>query len=567
MLPASIYLALNLYLTDLSMLKNYLTIALRGMIRQRAHFFINLSGLAVGIAACIIILLYVQNELSYDKHLKDHERIFRVSRSWNNADGKVNLHLGHLAPPFGPLFKLDYEGTVEQSVRLYNHNPLIIAGDNRFEEDDFFFADPEVFDVFSWNMIQGDAKTALADPYSVILTESMAAKYFNNENPMGKVIGYGELMELKVTGIIEDIPRNSHFHPTMLAPMVLVQEYYGGQEAFMSAWGSNNFSTFVKLNEGVDPKEFEAQLPGFFDRHFDVPEVGKASDYNKLSVMNIADVHLHSHLDSEIEQNGDIAYVSLFAIIAVFILAIACINYVNLATARSAKRSREVGVRKVLGANRQRLIKQFLSESMLFSILALALACLIVSLLLPWFNSFSQRALSLDLINNPVLVVILIVITAATGLIAGIYPAIFLSSFQPAKVLKGVSVKSGKVHLRSALVVFQFFICIVMLIGVGVVYDQLDYVKTKDLGFSGNQVMVLPSSGEINSKYDLVRNQLLQQPGISSVAYSSRIPSGRLLDSQGGAIEVDGEMKPLDFRLADVHTDFEFLKTLNIPVE
>jgi putative ABC transport system permease protein len=440
------------------MFRNYLTIALRGMIRQRAHFFINLFGLAVGIAACIIILLYVQNELSYDRYLKDHERIFRVSRSWNNADGQVNLHLGHLAPPFGPLLKLDYAGSVEQSVRLYNHNPLIIAGDSRFEEDDFFFADPEVLEVFSWNMVQGDAETALDDPYSVILTKSVALKYFNSENPMGKTIGYGELMELKVTGVIEDIPSNSHFHPTMLAPMVLVQEYYGGPEAFMSAWGSNNFSTFVKLKEGVDPKEFEAQLPGFFDRHFDVPEVGKASDYNKLSLMNIADIHLHSHLDSEIEQNGDIAYVSLFAIIAVFILAIACINYVNLATARSARRSREVGVRKVLGANRQRLIKQFLSESMLFAILALVLACLIVSLLLPWFNSFSQRALSLDLVSNPVLVVILIMITAATGLIAGIYPAIFLSSFQPAKVLKGVAGKGGKVSLRSALVVFQFFI-------------------------------------------------------------------------------------------------------------
>ncbi|MCG8309750.1 MAG: ABC transporter permease [Cytophagales bacterium] len=548
------------------MLKNYLLIAFRTMIRQKAYSFINLSGLAIGIAACILILLYVQYELSYETYLRDHERIYRISRSWLNADGRTNLHLGHLAPPFSPLLKMDYKGIIEESVRLLDYDPLISANGKKFEEHGFFFADPEFLSVFSWSMIRGDPVQALAEPNAIVLTESTAKKYFGDEDPLGKTMNYNNTLDLKVTGILEDIPENSHLHPTMFAPMVLVEEYYGGREHFMSAWGSNNFSTFVKLYPDADAEEFEKSLAGFIDNHFDVPETGRASDYNKLQIMNIADIHLHSHLDSEIEQNGDIAYVSLFAFISGFILVIACINYVNLATARSSKRAREVGIRKVMGAYRRRLFGQFLSESMLFAALALIIACFIAVLLLPWFNDFSQRQLEFNLLENQFLLYLLLAITIVTGFIAGIYPAIFLSAFQPATVLKGVGINAGKGMMRSALVVFQFFISIVMLIGVGVVYDQLNYLKSKDLGFKGRHTMVLPTSEEIHSKYEAIKNQLLQQSGIKSVAYSSRIPSGRLLDSQGGQVEVDGGIRNLDFRLADVHTDFDFLNTMEIPL-
>lgn len=548
------------------MIKNYITIAIRNMTRQKAYTFINLSGLAVGIAACILILLYVQNELSYDKYLKSHERIFRVSRSWLNADGKVNLHLGHLAPPFSPLFNMDYEGTIEQSVRLINSNPLITAKEKQFEEEGFFFADPEFLEVFSWKMIKGDPLSALNEPNSIILTETSAKKYFGDDDAMGKTINFDNIVDLKVTGVMEDIPENSHLHPDMFAPMKLVEDYYGGQEQFMTAWGSNNFSTYVKLKEGTDPIVFEEGLSEFIDKHLDAGESGKASDFNKLQLMNITDIHLHSHLDSEIEQNGDIAYVYLFGIIAGFILVIACINYVNLATARSAKRAREVGIRKVLGAYRKKLMIQFLSESMIFTILALVIACLLVTLLFPWFNNFSQKNLSLDVVNNHFLISLLLGITLVTGLIAGTYPAIFLSSFQPVSVLKGTITNSRKGVMRSALVVFQFFISIVMLIGIGVVNDQLNFVKNKDLGFGKGRILVLPSSDEITSKYELVKNKLLRHEGIKSVSFSSRIPSGRLLDSQGGKVEIDGSMKTLDFRMADIHTDFDFLSTMEIPL-
>lgn len=550
------------------MIRNYLTIALRHMNRQRAYAFINLSGLAIGIAACILILLYVQNELSYDKYLRDHERIFRVTRAWHNVDGEVNLHLGHVAPPFAPLIKLDYEGQVEQSVRLLNFDPLmsIPDSDKKFEEDNFFFADPEFLEVFSWKLIKGDPENLLKEPYSIVLTESAAKKYFGDQDALGQPLTYNNIVDLKVTGIVEDIPVNSHLHPSMFAPMVLVEEYYGGKDQFMSAWGSNNFATYVKLRAEVDADEFEAGLASFIDKHFQPGEYGKASEFNKLHLMNVTDIHLHSHLDSEIEQNGDISYVYLFTIVAGFILLIACINYINLATARSSKRVREVGVRKVLGAFRKRLIAQFLTESMVLTVFALILGSFIVSILLPWFNNFSQRDLEFNLFSNSFLLVLLIGITLVTGLFAGLYPAMFLSSFRPAEVLKASNIKTGKGRMRSALVVFQFFVSIVLLIGVGVVNDQLEYVKTKDLGFGKGRVMVLPSSDEIVSKYELVKQQLLDHKGIGMVSLSSRIPSGRLLDSQGGAVEVDGEMKPLDFRLADVHTDFDFMKTMEIPV-
>jgi len=548
------------------MIKNYLIIALRNMGRQKAYSAINLIGLAVGIAACILILLYVQYELSYDKYIKDNDRIYRVSRSWLNADGKVNLHLGHLAPPFSPLFRLDYEGRIEQSVQLLNYDPLIKTEDKHFVEEGFFFADPEFLEVFSWKMIQGDPKTVLKEPYSIVLTKSLAKKYFNEQDPIGKTMNLNGIADLKVTGVIEDIPKNSHLHPTMFAPMVLVEQFYGGRDQFMSAWGSNNFSTYIKLKKGEDPVEFEKSLAEFIDKHLEAGENGKASDFNKLQLMNIADIHLHSHLDSEIEENGDIAYIYLFTIIAGFILIIACINYINLATARSARRAREVGIRKVMGAFKGRLVGQFLSESLLFAVVALIIACLLVLVLLPWFNNFSHRSLSLNIVNNHFLLLLLLAITLITGLVAGMYPAIFLSSFQPATVLKGATPKGNKGFMRSGLVVFQFFISIVMLIGVGVVNDQLSFVKNKDLGFGKNHIMVLPTSDEIQAKYPQFKEQLLQKPGIKSVASSSRIPSGRLLDSQGGAVEIGADMKNLDFRLANVQTDFDFLKTMEIPV-
>ena len=550
------------------MYKNYFKIALRSMLKTKAYSIINILGLAVGMAATIIILLFVQNELSYDAYHEKSDRIYRVTRAWYNQDGEVSLNLGQVAPPFGPLIQSDFDGIVEKSVRLMNWGPLIKGGDKTIDEDNLYFADPEVFDIFSWKIIEGDRATALAEPNSIVLTKTSAQKYYGDESPIGQIMLVDNQFELKVTAVMEDVPQNSHFHVDFLAPMVLVESFYGGSENFMGAWGSNNFATFFLLKEGYPYLSFQDSLGSFLDKHLQPSGNGvMPSVYNRLSLWPLESIHLNSHLDSELEENGDIAYVYLYTIVALFILVIACINFINLATARSAKRAREVGLRKVMGAHRSMLIKQFITESLLYAVISSLLAVILVQAVLPWFNDFSQKSLSLDFVSNGFLVLLVVSITLLTGVLAGSYPAFYLSSFEPVDTLKGEA-KSGKsqFNLRSVLVVLQFTISIVLLIGVGVVRDQLNYVKSQDLGFDDHRVLVLPTSDEMLEKYESLKTTLLQNPGITNVGLSSRVPSGRLLDSQGARAEVGDEMKQISFRIADVHTDHDFLKTLNIPV-
>jgi putative ABC transport system permease protein len=560
-------------ITTIDMYKNYLKIAVRNMLKSKAYSVINVLGLAIGMAATILILLFVQNELSYDKYHENADRIYRVSRAWINEDGEESLHLGHVAPPFGPLLESDFAGIIDRMARINNMSFLVKAGDVSIDEDNFYFADPEVFDVFTWQVIEGDLNTALDLPNSVVITQSTAQRYFKDKSPIGEVMSFGTQflptpIELKVTAVIEDIPDNSHFHADFFGPMVLVENFYGGRENFMSNFGSNNFATYLQLKEGYPYQQLQDSLGAFLNRHRMPSSSGRMpSEYNKLTLWPLTSIHLNSHLDSELEANGDIAYVYLYTIVALFILVIACINFINLATARSAKRAREVGMRKVMGAYRPMLIKQFITESLLFAVISLLLSVLMVYLVLPWFNDFSQKQLALNFLENQFLVLLIVGITIITGFVAGSYPAFYLSAYKPVDTLKGdVSTGGSKINLRSALVVFQFAISIVLLIGVGVVNDQLEYVKTKDLGFDDHRVLVLPSSQKMINEYESVKTSLQQHSGILKVALASRVPSGRLLDSNGPTAEVEGEMKQISDRIADIHTDHDYLKTLNIPV-
>ncbi|RLD19583.1 MAG: ABC transporter permease [Bacteroidetes bacterium] len=555
------------------MYKNYLKIALRNMLRSKAYSVINIFGLAIGMAATILILLFVQNELSYDKYHENSDRTYRVSRAWYNSDGEESLHLGQVAPPFGPLLKSDFEGIIEESARIMNMSFLVKYGDKAIEEDNIYFADSEVFKIFSWQVIEGDLHTALDLPNSIVITQSTAQRYFGDKSPMGESMSLSlqqlpQPLEMKVTAVIEDIPENSHFHADFFGPMAPVEAFYGGRENFMRNFGSNNFGTYLLLKEDYPYQQLQDSLGSFIDRHLTPGSSGQlASVGNKLTLWPLASIHLTSHLDSELEANGDISYVYLYSIVALFILIIACINFINLATARSAKRAREVGLRKVMGAIRPMLIKQFIIESLVYAVLSLLIAILLVYLVLPWFNDFSQKQLSLNFIENQFLVLVILGITIITGFVAGSYPAFYLSAFKPVDTLKG-EIKTGnsKFNLRSALVVFQFTLSIVLLIGVGVVNDQLEYVKNKNLGFDDNRVLALPTSQKINNEYESVKTTLLQHPGISKVSLASRIPSGRLLDSQGARAEVDGEMKQISFRIADIHTDHDYMKTLDVPI-
>ena len=551
------------------MFKNYFKIVFRNARKHPMYVLINLIGLAIGMAVSILILLYVQFELSYDKYHPEADRIFRVSRAWNNADGQTSLHLGHTAPPFGPLLKSDFPEDVEVSARLFNFNPLIKSGGNSFEEERFFFADTDAFELFSWEIVAGEGKSALEEADGIVLSESTAKRYFGNDNAVGKELLAsldGQEMTFQVRGVMKDMPENSHFHVDFLASMVPVIQFYGGLEPFMSNFGSNNFSTFIRLRPGLDYKAFEAKLPALIDRHMGENQAGiPVSKETRLMLWPIGDVHLYSNLDSEIEPNGNIDYVYVYLAVAFFILLIACINFMNLSTARSSLRSMEVGLRKVMGADRGLLIKQFLGESFVMTFFSMILALMLVYLFLPMFSDFTERPLNLNFIHHPQYLLLVVGIIAFVGFISGSYPALFLSGFTPAKVLKG-AFKAGKVHerFRSVLVIGQFAISVILIVAVLVVISQLNFMQSKDLGFKKDDIVVLPTSARITDNFLIFKDRLENHPGIQAVTVSTRVPSGRLLDSQGGTAEVNGEMSQLTIRIADIQVGHNFMETYGI---
>ena len=550
---------------------NYLKILIRNTRKNPLYMSINVFGLAVGMAVSILILLFVQHELSYDKYHANADRIYRVSRAWFNPDGEVSLHLGHAAAPFGPLIKADYGDDVAAAGRFFHYAPLVKYQNNAFVEENFFFADPEVFDIFSFKILEGDSKEALANSDGLVITESMSQKYFGQENPIGKDLTLdieGQDAVFQVRALMEDMPDNSHFHADFIASMAPVIAFYGGQDAFMKNYGGNNFSTYLLLSEGVDYKSLEAKLPNLIDKYMGESQSGvPMSKGTQLNLWPVTDVHLYSNLDSEMEPNGNIDYVYIYLAVALFILLIACINFMNLSTARSSMRSMEVGLRKVMGADKSRLIRQFMGESFMLTSISMIFALILVYLFLPTFSNFTDKELSLNFLNNPEYVVGIVGLIAFVGLISGSYPALFLSGFSPSKVLKG-AFKAGKGHenFRSVLVVGQFAISVVLIVAVLVVVGQLDYMQSKDLGFEKEDIVVLPTSPAILGNYLILKDRLERHQGIQAVSMSSRVPSGRLLDNQGSTAEINGEMTQLNLRIADVHVAHNFLDTYGIPI-
>lgn len=556
------------------MLKNYIKIAFRNLGKNPGYSFINVFGLALGIMAFILILLYINHELSYDTYHENSDDIYRVSREWKNQDGETSLHLGHVAPPFSVLIKEDYDAYVEESVRLFNVSPLISYENNHFVEDRFFFADAEVFDVFSWEMIHGNPETALVAPDGIVITESTAMKYFGETDVVGKELTFslsGADLPFQVNGVVKDVPGNSHFQFDFLASMVPLIQFYGGYDNFMGNFGNNSFSTFLLLNENADPVELEAKFPELIDKVFPPQNNNNglnSSEFMGLHLMPLTDIHLRSNLDSEIEANGNIEYVYIYSAVALFILFIACINFMNLSTARSSKRASEVGLRKVMGAQRTSLIRQFMGESFLLAFLGLVVAVVLVEVLLPYYNNFVGKELIFNFITDFKWISILLGVVLVIGVVAGSYPAMVLSAFQPATVLKG-SFKANNSHqlFRSALVVTQFTISIGLIVSMGIVYQQLDFIQSKDLGFNKENVAVLSVAPEIEMNYVDIKNRLLQQPGVLNVSMQSRVPSGRLLDSQAASVEVNGELESVTFRIADIHVSHNFLDLFGIELE
>ena len=532
------------------MLKNYLTIALRNLRRHRAFSFINIAGLAVGMACCLLIGLYVRQEVSYDRFHENADRLYRVAFVMD--DGGQVWPTARTPHPLAPAL-LDAFPEVEAAVRFRRGEAVLRRGDDLFKEEAFYFADASVFDAFSFPLIHGEAGAALAAPFTLVLTEDAARKYFGPENPVGRMLTVEDMGDFTVTGVLQTIPQNAHFRFDFLASYATLNTL---QPEALGQWDSAVTSTYLLLSAGYDAAAFEAKLPAIVAQRLG-PEAGGSRFY----LTPLTDVHLYSDLPGELGEGGDARYLYLFSSVALFILLIACINFMSLTTARSAERAREVGLRKVLGAVRRQLVRQFLGESVLLALLAMGLAVVLVELTLPAFNTLTGKALTFG--GGFLWWIGLLGTGLAVGVLAGSYPAFALSIFCPAQVLKSQATPgSAGAWLRKGLVVLQFGIAVVLITGTLVMAEQLAYIQRKNLGFDKEQVAVIPlQDSGVRSQYETIKQEVLAHPGVVQAAASYHTP-GRGLGRY--YVEVEGIEETLD--LPTYIVDYDYLETMGMHV-
>lgn len=547
------------------MLKNFLISAFRNLLRNKFYALLNILGLSIGLAAFIFILLYVRDEVTYDKHNEKHERIYRIESDFTIS----NRHdLFAIVPvPMGPAFKLEFP-EVEAFVRLNDAgNTLFRYNEKEYYEDNFYFADSNIAEVFTINYLKGSPDKALTEPFTMVLTEKIAEKYFGDKDPIGEMIETGSGRSYKVTGVIENQPANSHLRYDALLSVTSLVEIIG-RDNFnnmepMSFWNIGVY-TFVLLNENASMQSIVDKFPSFYDKY--MKPIG--DQINASFVMRytpLAKTHFSQGLGAELP-TGNMAYVFIFTAVAFFILLLATINYMNMATARSANRAREVGMRKVVGAYRKQLITQFLSESLAMAVIALVIALCIVFILLPDFNQLSGKTLEFSLFAQPFVLGMVLLITLLVGFISGSYPSFYLSSFVPMTVLKGTVSKAGKKSgfLRRALVVIQFFIAIIMIIGTIVVSGQLNFLRNTDLGFKKDNLVVMEmQDSTFRTKAESFKNELLQNPAVLSVTNSTGVP-GDINWIQVLRVEREDEMAEMALILAQ--TDYDYVKTMGMEI-
>jgi len=539
------------------MFKNYFKIAIRNLMRYKAYSFINISGLALGITCCLLILLYVQDELSYDRYHENSDRIYRVI-SESSHKGRTSRQF---ATPsiVGPILKREFP-EVEQTVRLYPAWRPVIMGhsDRLFQEKRFYYADSTIFDVFSLQFILGEPKTALVRPNTIVLTKSISQKYFGDDNPLGKTLTRDNARNFEVTGIIEDISENSHFHFDFLASYASLEANWAKNEV----WDTANFLTYLLLHDGHALSAIQSKIPALVQRELG-EQLNVRGETLQIHFEPLTEIHLHSGLSIPGETNGNITTVYAFVAIALLLLLIACINYMNLTTARSARRAREVGVRKVLGAFRGQLSRQFFGESVFTTLFALVLAVFLLEVFLPVFNYLSGKQLVITYFDNPFILIILLGTGVLVSVLAGSYPALFLSAFQPILALKSTpSEKTHKFAFRNKLVVFQFVISIVLIVATLVVKNQLEYVRNKKLGFDKEQIVVLPIRDQaLQQSYPILKTELLQNPDILNAAATDGYPSNQQAGYSAAAEGLQENEYPLS---AGMIVDPDVIETLGL---
>lgn len=544
------------------MFRSYLKIAIRNLVNNKVYSLINIIGLAIGLAAFILIATYIKNELSYDKFHEKAERIYRPVEIQHHP-GVGTQHVAVTMAPLGPALETDFP-EIASAVRIRPmYGTVCLVGDQGFYENGISLADPSIFDIFTIPLIEGDPQTVLKDPFSLIMSEESARKYFGDENPVGKtltVYHYFGTDEFKITGIMKNYPENSHLDFTMLGSFSSMSS----QTSMMETWHSNWLATYVLLKEGQSAAELEKKFPDFIAKY--IPDEKERTFEMYLQPLN--DIHLHSgnivyqtfnHLQGSIDD------VYTFTLIAVFTLLIACINFMNLATARSAKRAREVGIRKVLGSPRKQLIFQFLGESIIISFIALIIAVVLAQLALPYFKSIMENRLIFSFYEDWSFFPVLVAIALIVGIIAGSYPAFFLSGLRPVRTLKSGNVAFGSAAtLRKVLVVLQFGIAIALIVNTGVILDQMKYVRTKELGYNKEHVVYLPLRGnDTLEKVELLKTELLKNANIMKAAAASGLSGG---SGSQGTFTVADTNEEVKLMMRHSYVDYDYIETMQMKI-
>ncbi len=550
------------------MWRNYLNTAFRQLRKSPFYSSINIFGLALGLACFLFILLYVKDELSFDRFHTGLDRIYRIHFKGELFDQEINIP--QVGDPWGPLLKENYP-EIEEMTRLREIGSQRVSYEDRsYREDNLVHADSTFFEVFSFELLEGDPRRALTDPNTIVVSSDLARKYFGEAEALGKSLRFGEDDLYRITGIMAPMPRNSHMRYDILISMA------GRDESRSQQWLSFNFYTYLLLREGADPKRLEtafediartyigSDLEQYMGQSYDDFLAG--GNTLEFSMFPLSRIHLESHTTDEIEAPGDIRYVYIFSFIGLFILLLACINFMNLATSRSAGRAREVGMRKVVGARRSQLIQQFLSESLLIVFIALVLAALLLVLGLPWFNRLADKDIALAALFQPWLIFSMLGLTLLVGLLAGSYPAFFLSGFRPIRVLKGRLVRNaGSEWLRNGLVVFQFAITIGLIVGTLVMYDQMRFMQKKKLGYEKDHLLVLNGAFSLGDKLEPFRQGLLQDPRIQNLTVTSFLPTPSSRNNNAHFLGNNPEPEHTQV-LQSWSVDYDFLETLGIEI-
>jgi putative ABC transport system permease protein len=544
---------------SLIMINNYLKVAFRNIKRHKGYSFINITGLAIGMACTILISFFILDELSYDKYHEKSDSIYRLVQVLNPGTEHEYETVVQSAL-YAPLL-LEEIPEVKNAARIYapkiwGTSVLIGYKDKKFYTRELIFADASLFEMFSFPFAKGNPETVFPDPQSIVITEKVAEKYFGHENPVGKVITYDNQHQFKVTGVLKNIPRNSHFRFDFVIPMT---SYPVVMNERLEKWTNSAFPTYVQLPKNYDITALQEKIPALIKSHR-----GKSVD-TEFWFQPLTRIHLYSHLSDELGTNSDIRYVYIFIVIALFVLSIACMNFINLSTARSVHRAREVGVRKMVGADRIQLIKQFLFESIIICLIALAVSLFLVWVFLPFFSEIFGVQIDFSFVSLYSYIALLVIITLFTGFFSGIFPAFFLSSFNLISVLKGrfLTGKRGKNILRKWLVVAQFTISTLLVICTGIIYNQLNYIQNRDLGFNKESVVVIPTrrDKEVISKAGILKTAFEKDSSVFNVTASSQTPGIKMFSRHA---QTEGDAKNKWKSVRSLWVEHGFIKTYEL---